>query len=70
MLDLFSKARVRPDKRPYQLSIEEFGQLCHVYHAMCQDNPKLANFKMEQSEREEVMRTIEDDEDVIDFNKL
>ncbi|KAL1462972.1 hypothetical protein WDU94_014768 [Cyamophila willieti] len=74
--NLIERAQIRHDLRPYQMSIYQFAQLCHVYNAMCQEIPGLYDMQIEdtletgipQSETEN--KKAEESDDQIDFNKL
>lgn len=65
--ELIERARIKPDLRPYQLSIQEFAQLCHAYDSILKDKPELGKHRTEE---EEVRIEEEGNGDVIDFNKL
>uniref|UniRef100_A0A8D9AND8 rRNA adenine N(6)-methyltransferase n=1 Tax=Cacopsylla melanoneura TaxID=428564 RepID=A0A8D9AND8_9HEMI len=73
---LIERAQIRPDLRPYQLSIYEFAQLCHVYDALCKEIPGLYDMKIEDSletgipQGDEEKKQAEERDDQIDFNKL
>lgn len=41
---LFEKADIENDLKPYMLSIEEIGKMCNVYYEMCQDNMGLFEY--------------------------
>ncbi|CAH8628527.1 unnamed protein product [Dicrocoelium dendriticum] len=44
VIQLFKEAAVQPSKRPTQLSIQEFRDLCSVYQRICQQNSDIFGF--------------------------
>jgi len=46
--EMFERAEISPETRPYQLTVPEIGRLCHAYHDIVQRQPSLARYNNRQ----------------------
>ncbi|KAI5710922.1 hypothetical protein M8J75_012453 [Diaphorina citri] len=49
VVSLLERACVKPILRPYQLSVQEFGQICLAYRDMCEEMPGLYEYTLEDT---------------------
>ncbi|XP_026679790.1 mitochondrial dimethyladenosine transferase 1 [Diaphorina citri] len=73
VVSLLERACVKPVLRPYQLSVQEFGQICLAYRDMCEEMPGLYEYTLEDTPGDiepEAVAEQEGEGDEIDFNKL
>lgn len=47
---MFAETCIDPETRPIQLSIEEFGRLCHVYAHICEQHPHIFDYDYRSKE--------------------
>lgn len=52
MPEIFDKAEIDPQTRPYQLTVPEIGRLCHVYYDIILREPSLARYNNRQRNSE------------------
>ncbi|PSN41722.1 Dimethyladenosine transferase 1 [Blattella germanica] len=60
-MKMYKLADVDPTTRPFQLTIEEFGQLCQAYCNICDEDPRLYKYNHRASKSKEA--DYEDDEE-------
>lgn len=42
--EMYHLADIDPTTRPFQLTVEEFGRLCHAYCTICDRDPRLYKY--------------------------
>lgn len=42
--EMYHLADIDPTTRPFQLTVEEFGRLCHAYCTVCDRDPRLYKY--------------------------
>uniref|UniRef100_A0A1B6KI00 rRNA adenine N(6)-methyltransferase n=1 Tax=Graphocephala atropunctata TaxID=36148 RepID=A0A1B6KI00_9HEMI len=61
--EMMERAEVNPQARPFQLTVPEFGRLCHVYAEIIQREPTMARYNNRQAK---VKDEADDEEEVED----
>ncbi|KAG8243568.1 Dimethyladenosine transferase 1, mitochondrial [Homalodisca vitripennis] len=60
--EMMDRAEVNPKSRPFQLTLPEFGRLCHVYAEIIRREPTLARYNNRKAKVEDTEEEEEDDD--------
>jgi dimethyladenosine transferase 1 len=66
--EMYNLAEIDPTTRPYQLTVEEFGRLCHAYSKICDRDPRLLkyNHRAAREEREDFDSLYEEEQGLME----